>query len=81
MSRLLATCELLEQIEKINCSNELKKLINKFIELKRPKKHEKFTGISFRCNLHFIIDNIKREQFLKDEILRVCPELLTNSCK
>ena len=77
MSRLLSTWELLEQLEKIDCSDELKKLIDKFIELKRPQKGEKFLGISFRCNLHFIIDNIKREQFLKDEISRVCPELQT----
>lgn len=54
--------ELINKINKLEMSSELKNLINKFIE--KNKNDKGLANIGFRANLHYLIDNIKKENKL-----------------
>ena len=70
MAQLESSWTLEERLKNIDCSDELKTEINKFID----KEHNKCTGqrmsvsnLIYRGNLHYIEDNIGKKK-LVDEL-------------
>ena len=64
-----------ERLKNINCSDELKIEINKFIDIKHDKctgKMRPISNIIYRGNLHYIEDNINKKGLID--------ELRTHNC-
>ena len=57
--------DLVVELKNIKCSPELRKEINIYIF--KQKENKGFSNLIFRGNLHYILDNIKKETIL-DEI-------------
>jgi len=70
MATLEASWTLEDRLKKIECSTELKNEIIRFIENNHSSctgKIMSFSNITYRGNLHYIEDNIKKEGLI-DEI-------------
>jgi hypothetical protein len=63
MAILDSSWNLEERLKNIDCSNDLKTEINRFIEKEHNKctgKPMSFSNIFYRSNLHYIEDNINK---------------------
>ncbi len=67
MAQLEYSWNLKRKIEGLNVSEDLRNAIGKYIKLHESDKSAgRIADVLYRCNLHYIIDNIKKETLLSE---------------
>ena len=73
MAALEASWTLEERLKDIECSDELKSLINEYIETEHSRctgKRMSISNLMYRSNLHYIEDNINKPTLI-DELKKL----------